>query len=104
MNKFLAAFVLAIPSVPLFANVDTTTEAERRYLIKVANELAQLEVLAKKAESNADPDARVTLDYVALKNDLAEMRRALESHLHAPSRSPRKLEPLHFTSGVRSDE
>ena len=78
------------------ADVDTTTESERRYLIKVANEIVHIEQLAQKAADSADPDARVTLDYVALKNDLAEMRRALETHLRKPSRSPRNIRALQF--------
>jgi RAQPRD family integrative conjugative element protein len=96
--------LMALLSQYASADVDTTTESERRYLIKVANEIAHLEQLTQKAEAYADPDARVTLDYVALKRDLAEMRRALESHLRKPSRSPRKLEPLQFSTGARSHE
>lgn len=77
-----------------FAEVDTTTEAEKRYLIKIAEELSQLDKLAQQASENADPDARVNFDYVALRNDLQEIRRALEGHIQKPSRSPRKISDL----------
>lgn len=77
-----------------YANTDTTTEDEKRYLIKIAQELKHLDVLAAKAADKADPDARVTLDYVALRKDLREMQRALEAHITSPSRSPRKIESL----------
>ncbi|QEY16067.1 hypothetical protein D0C16_08770 [Cellvibrio sp. KY-GH-1] len=98
MKNMLAVLMSAalIFSHSVLAEVDTTTEAEKRYLIKVAQELKHLDELAAKAASNADPDARVTLDYVALRNDLQEMRRALEAHLQKPSRSPRRIDELTF--------
>lgn len=93
--KYLYGLVagLLISAVCL-ADVDTTTEAEKRYLIKITEELKQLDELAQKASENADPEARVNLDYVALRSDLQEIRRALESHLQKPSRSPRKITDL----------
>lgn len=76
------------------ARVDGATEAERRYLIKIANELAHLKKISEKAAAEADPDARFTLDYVALQKDLQAMQRALENHINKPSRSPRRIMPL----------
>jgi RAQPRD family integrative conjugative element protein len=81
------------------ATVDTTTENEKRYLIKIANELAYLQELTRKAKQSADPHARITLDYVALEHDLQEMRWALESHVNAPSRTPRQVTQLELTAG-----
>lgn len=97
-------FILMLVLVPL-ANadvdiaIDTTTENEKRYLIKIVNELAHLQELTQKAKRAADPNARISLDYIALENDLREMRRALEAHVTAPSRSPRKLTQLELTVG-----
>lgn len=76
------------------ASTDATTEDEKRYLIKIAQELKHLDGLAVKAANKADPDARVTLDYVALRHDLQEMQRALEAHINNPSRTPRRIESL----------
>lgn len=73
---------------------DTVTEDEKRYLIKIVQDLKHVDEMAAKASIKADPDARVTLDYVALRHDLQEMQRALEAHINNPSRSPRKLEGL----------
>jgi RAQPRD family integrative conjugative element protein len=79
--------------------VDTTTENEKRYLIKIANELAYLQELTRKAKQSADPHARISLDYVALEQDLQEIRRALETHITAPSRTPRQVNPLDLSVG-----
>lgn len=77
-----------------FAGTDAATEEEKRYLIKIAQELKHLDELAVKAANKADPDARVTLDYVALRHDLQEMQRALEAHINNPSRTPRMVDSL----------
>ena len=100
MIRYCLIFVALLNQYAV-ADVDTTTESERRYLIKVAHEIAYIEQLTQQAEAHADPDARVTLDYVALKNDLAEMRRALEAHIKKPSRSPRNIDPLQFAHAGR---
>lgn len=76
------------------ADTDAVTEDEKRYLIKIVQDLKHVDEMAAKASMKADPDARVTLDYVALRHDLHEMQRALETHINKPSRSPRKLERL----------
>jgi RAQPRD family integrative conjugative element protein len=93
-------FILLLVLSPLVsANVDTATESEKKYLIKIANELAYLQELTRKAKKTADPEARITLDYVALENDLAEIRRALEAHVTAPSRTPRRITSLELAIG-----
>lgn len=85
-------------SVTSVANTDATTEEERRYLIKIAQDLAHLDELAAKAQNKADPQARINFDYMALRNDLQEMKRALESHITKPSRSPRNIKSLELAS------
>lgn len=81
-------------SVSCIAQVDTSTEAEKRYLIKMAEELALLDELAQKASEHADPDARIGFDYVTFRQDIQVRRKALENHIQKPSRSPRKLSEL----------
>jgi RAQPRD family integrative conjugative element protein len=94
MKLFFLVVVSSFLSLNAVAGTDAATEAEKRYLIKIAQELTHLETLAQKAADNADPDARVTLDYVALRNDLQEIKRALETHVSKPSRTPRNLRDL----------
>ena len=91
-------FILATLSVgKSLAGTDTSTEDEKRYLISIAEKLGEIEQLAAKAQSSADPQARISLDYVALNNDIKEIRRALEQHINLPSRSPRKIDSLEFS-------
>lgn len=92
--RFLIVFIGLFYVSASSANTDAVTEEEKRYLIKITQELKHLDELAAKASYKADPDARVTLDYVALRNDLQEMQRALDAHINNPSRSPRKLNAL----------
>jgi RAQPRD family integrative conjugative element protein len=92
---FLTLLILAAPAMA----VDTTTEDEKRYLIKISQDIAHISELANKAKQSADPDARVSLDYVALINDLNEIKRALDAHINAPSRSPRKIQSLQLSVG-----
>lgn len=92
---FLSLLLLAMPAMA----VDTTTEDEERYLIKISQELAHINELANKAKQSADPNARVSLDYVALIHDLNEIKRALDAHITAPSRSPRKIQSLQLSVG-----
>lgn len=95
MSTFLLMLLIVHP-LPTVADVDSTTEAEKRYLIKIVEQLAEIHRLAVLAQQNADPDARVTLDYVGLQADIQDIRRALEQHVSLPSRSPRRIEPINF--------
>lgn len=96
--KYLIAALCVMLSLNTVANTDAATETEKRYLIKIAQELAHLDELANKASSTADPDARVTLDYVALRHDLQEIKRALETHINKPLRTPRNITALELVS------
>ncbi len=90
----LFLFLLSAAYSCLSAASDTTTEAEQRYLIQVVNELEQLSRLVGQAETSSDNTVRKPFYYAGLKKDLAEIRRAVVQHLEAPSRTPRKIEPL----------
>ena len=70
------------------------SETEKRYLIAITTEIENLKTLAQKAESTTDKNERLQFDYAALQRDLAEMQRAIEQHVKAPLRSPRKIEVL----------
>lgn len=96
LRSFALMFLMAAWTLFAHAEVDSTTEAERRLLVKIANELAHLKSLAEKAAAEADPDARFVLDYVGLQNDLQAMQKSIEQHVTLPSRSPRRIDSLEF--------
>lgn len=88
-------FVMAmLLSLSVVADVDGATEEEKRYLIKIADELQRIEILVQQSAATADPNARIALDYDALARDVKTLRGALERHVKVPSRSPRRVQPL----------
>ena len=90
-----ALFLLCAGFQPSYVHgVDTTTEAEKRYLIQVVKELKSIEQLVQKAQAQSDAAARMPLYYNGLNVDLREIRRALTQHLEEPSRTPRIIKPL----------
>ena len=89
-NSVGALLVLCF-SVAVYAQ---ESETEKRYLIAITTEVENLKALAHKAESTTDKNDRLQFDYAALQRDLAEMQRAIEQHVKAPLRSPRKIEVL----------
>ncbi len=96
LNPLLGGAILVASVLPFVATaqVDATTEPERQYLVRLVAQLDEMQRLASKASENADPYARVTLDYVALQKDLKEIQRAIQQHVTQPSRSPRRLPAL----------
>lgn len=96
LKSSLVAFLLLFFSVEVYAQ---QSEIEKRYLITMTTEIENLKSLAQKAESTADKGERLQFDYAALQRDLDEMQRAIEQHVKAPSRSPRKIDSLttHYT-------
>jgi RAQPRD family integrative conjugative element protein len=81
------------------------SETEKRYLIAITTEIDNLKSLAQKAEATADKNERLQFNYSALQRDLAAMQQAVEQHVKAPSRSPRKIEALttQYTRPVRDE-
>ncbi|MCR6651432.1 MAG: RAQPRD family integrative conjugative element protein [Cellvibrionaceae bacterium] len=78
---------------------DTTTEAERQLLVRIAVELEYVQALANTALSASDPDRRIQFNYAALISDLQEIQAAVERHADQPQRTPRILTPVkkHYT-------
>lgn len=92
--KYIWLVVAMLLSFSALAEVDGATEEEKRYLIKIADELKRIEVLVQQSAAAADPKARVVLDYDALARDVKNLRSALERHVTVPSRTPRRVQPL----------
>lgn len=92
-----AAAILAATLVGLFficAPAGADADAEREALAQLVHELASLESLIERAESEADPDARVKLRYNWLRADLERIREGLQAHIDAPRAEPRTFPPL----------
>ena len=100
LNPLLGGAILIASVLPFVATaqVDATTEPERQYLVRLVAQLDEIQRLASRAADNADPYARVTLDYVALQKDLTEIRRAIQQHVTQPERSPRRLPALELAA------
>jgi len=69
-------------------------DAEREALAKIIHELNALDPLIKRAEANANQDARVRFRYDWLRQDLKQIRDGIQSHIDAPQAQPRSFPPL----------
>ena len=80
----------ALPMQSAIADAD----AEREVLARIAHELNALEMLIRKAESQAEPDARIRFRYDWLRQDLSRMQQGIQEHIDAPRSEPRAFPPL----------
>ncbi len=80
----------AFPVQSVLADAD----AEREALARIAHELDTLETLIRKAESQAEPDARIRFRYDWLRQDLSRMQQGIQDHIDAPRTEPRTFPPL----------
>lgn len=80
----------ALPMQSAIADAD----AEREVLAQIAHELDALETLIRKAESQAEPDARIRFRYDWLRQDLARVQQGIQEHIDAPRTEPRTFPPL----------
>ena len=78
----------------LVQSVLAYADAEREVLARIAHELDALEALIRKAESQAEPDARIHFRYDWLRQDLSRMQRGIQDHIDAPRAEPRTFPPL----------
>ncbi len=73
-----------------FADAD----AEREVLARLIHELEAVEPLIAKAQSQANPDARIRFRYDWLRQDLERVRLGIREHINAPRAQPRNYPPL----------
>ena len=78
----------------LVQSVLADSDAEREGLSRIAHELDALEALIRKAESQAEPDARIHFRYDWLRQDLSRMQQGIQDHIDAPRVEPRTFPPL----------
>lgn len=80
----------ALPMQSAIADAD----AEREALARIAHELDALEALIRKAQSQAEPDARIRFRYDWLRQDLSRVQQGIQDHIDAPRSEPRNFPPL----------
>jgi len=80
----------ALPMQSAIADAD----AEREALARIVHELNALETLIRKAESQAESDARIRFRYDWLRQDLSRMQQGIQEHIDAPRTEPRTFPPL----------
>lgn len=80
----------ALPLQSVLADAD----AEREALARIAHELDALEALIRKAELQAEPDARIRFRYDWLRQDLSRTQQGILDHIDAPRSEPRTFPPL----------
>ncbi|MCP4878266.1 MAG: conjugal transfer protein [Gammaproteobacteria bacterium] len=81
---------IVLPLQPVLADAD----AEREMLARIVHELNALNTLIRKAESQAEPDARIHFRYDWLRQDLSRMQQGIQDHIDAPRAEPRTFPPL----------
>ena len=95
LRRATAILAAALAGLFLFAApAGADADAEREALARLIHELESLESLIERAESEADPEARVKLRYEWLRADLERIREALQEHIDAPRAEPRTFPPL----------
>jgi len=85
-----ASFVAVGMSTPVFA----TNETEKGELIRITKEIKFLKSEVSKIKSLKRVDDTESFNYQALLSDLDKISSAIERHVKAPSRQPRKIKPL----------
>lgn len=69
-------------------------DGEREALARLIHELESLEPLLSRAESQANPDARVRFRYDWLRQDIERVSNGIRDHINAPRAEPRTFPPL----------
>jgi len=69
-------------------------DGERAALARIVHELEVLEPLIRKAESQANPDARIRFRYDWLRQDLSRIQQGIQEHIDVPRSEPRTFPPL----------
>ena len=90
--KHLFSIWLLILSFNVFS--ESLTDPEKPVLHEVVKELDYVLDLIDKAERSRNRDVRFPVNYVQLKEDINQIRDALNRHLQAPRRTPRQLPPI----------
>lgn len=95
MKSFVGLLIAGfLGTALLIQSVLADADAEREVLARIAHELDALEALIRKAESQAEPDARIHFRYDWLRQDLSRIQQGIQDHIDAPRAEPRTFPPL----------
>lgn len=86
------AFFIAAIFTSLIVSADR--DAEREALTKLIQEIELLMPLIKRAEGEADPEARIKFQYPWLRQDLNRIKSGIEDHLRGTTYEPRTYPPI----------
>jgi len=90
-------YSLAIGLLGAFIAINSAVadaEGEREVLARISHELQAIRLLIDHAASQANPDARIRFQYDWLRQDLDQIRRAIQEHINTPRSEPRTFPPL----------
>ena len=94
MRIYRPVAVMALASLFTFAAVWADADAEREALARLIHELEALAPLIERAETQANPDARIRFRYDWLRRDLDRIQSGIQAHIDAPRTEPRPFPPL----------
>ena len=87
-------FIGLLGSFVLWGQAFADADAEREALARLIYELEAVEPLIDKAQSQANPDARIRFRYDWLRQDLERVRLGIREHINAPHAEPRTYPAL----------
>ena len=94
IRTYRAVAVVILASLFMPAAVWADTDAEREALARLTHELEALAPLIERAETQANPDARIRFRYDWLRQDLDRIQSGIQAHIDAPRTEPRPFPPL----------
>ena len=94
MRTYQLVTVVILASFFTPAAVWADADAEREALARLIHELEALAPLIERAETQANPDARIRFRYDWLRQDLDRIQSGIQAHIDAPRTEPRPFPPL----------
>ena len=94
MRTYQLVAVVILASLFTPSAVWADADAEREALAQLIHEIDAVAPLIERAESQANPDARIRFRYDWLRQDLERIQAGIQAHIGAPRAEPRPFPPL----------